>query len=84
VEIDITVGENLPGYFYPIHHAVVLVGCRAVVLAVGQKTVALKEEARSTLGNIGQMPVVCFVPLGSNLVSPGRTATAALPFETFS
>src|ERR1035437_10798537 len=68
----IAVGENLLEYFYPIHHAVVMVGCRAVVLAVGQKTVPLVGEARSTLGNIDKMPVVRFVLLGSNLVRPIR------------
>src|ERR1035441_2018425 len=57
-------------HFDPIHHAVVMVGCRALVLALGQKTVPLVGEARSVLGNIDKMPVVGFVALGSNLVRP--------------
>jgi len=67
---SIAVGENLLEYFYPIHHAVVMVGCRALVPAVGQKTVPLVREARGTLGNIDKMPVVGFVALASNLVRP--------------
>ena len=54
-----------------------MVGCRALVPAVGQKTVPLVGEARSTLGNIDEMPVVRFVPLGSNLVRPVRDGCEA-------
>ena len=57
----IAVGENLLEYFYSIHHAVVMVGCRALVSAVGQKTVPLVGETRSTLGNVDKMPVVALV-----------------------
>jgi hypothetical protein len=55
---------------YPIHHAVVLVGCRAFMPVVRQKTIPLVGEARSVLGNINKMSVVGFVSLGSNIVRP--------------
>jgi len=66
----IAVGENLLEYLHPIHHAVVMVGRRALVPAVRQKTVPLVGEARSVLGNINKMSVVGFVSLGSNIVRP--------------
>ena len=69
--------ENLFEYFYAIHHAIVMVGCRALVPAVGQKTVAVVGKAGGILGDIDKVPIVRLVPLGPNLVRPVRDGCEA-------
>jgi hypothetical protein len=73
----LAVGENMPEYLDPIHHAVVVVGCRALVPAGRQKTVSLIRETRSILGNIDEMPVVGFVAIRPNVVRPVRDGCEA-------
>jgi tRNA(Ile2) C34 agmatinyltransferase TiaS len=47
-----------------------MVGCRALVPVVGQKTVPLVGKPGGILGNIDKMPVVRFVAIWSNLIRP--------------
>src|ERR1017187_6304514 len=54
-----------------------MVGCRALVPAGGQKTVSLVGKPGGILGNIDKMPVVRLVAIRPNLVCPACDGSEA-------